>query len=53
MTKVHVLKAMIFPVVTYRCETWTIKKVEHQNINVFEVWYWKRLEKQEDQTSQF
>ena len=34
---------MVFPVVMYRCESWTIKKAEHQRINVFELWYWRRL----------
>ena len=39
-TKVHLVKAMFFPVVMYRCESWTIKKVEHQRIDVFELWCW-------------
>ena len=34
---------MVFPVVTYRCESWTIKKAEHQRIDAFELWYWRRL----------
>ena len=42
-TKVHLVKAMVFPVVTYRCESWTIKKAEHWRINAFELWCWKRL----------
>ena len=42
-TKVHLVKAMVFPVVTYRCETWTIKKVECWRIDAFELWCWKRL----------
>ena len=42
-TKIHVVKAMVFPVVMYRCESWTIKKIEHQRIDVFELWYWRRL----------
>ena len=42
-TKVHIVKAMVFPVVMYRCESWTIKKAERQRINVFELWYWRRL----------
>ena len=42
-TKVHVVKAMVFPVVMYRCESWTIKKVEHQRINAFKLWCWRRL----------
>ena len=41
-TKVHLVKAMFFPVVMYRCESWTIKKVEHQRIDVFELWCWRR-----------
>ena len=42
-TKVHLVKAMIFPVVVYGCESWTIKKAECQRIDAFEVWCWKRL----------
>ena len=42
-TKVHLVKAMIFPVVMYGCESWTIKKAEHQRIDAFELWCWKRL----------
>ena len=42
-TKVHLVKAMIFPVVMYRCESWTIKKAEHRRIVAFELWCWKRL----------
>ena len=42
-TKVHQVKAMVFPVVTYRCESWTIKKAEHWRIDAFEVWCWRRL----------
>ena len=38
-----VLKAMVFPVVMYRCESWTIKKAEHQRIDAFELWCWRRL----------
>ena len=38
-TKIHLVKAMVFPVVVYRCESWTIKKVEHQRIDAFEWWY--------------
>ena len=41
-TKVHLVKAMVFPVVTYGCESWTIKKAEHQRIDVFELWCWRR-----------
>jgi len=42
-TKICLLKAMVFPVVMYGCESWTIKKAEHQRINVFELWCWRRL----------
>ena len=42
-TKVHLVKAMIFPVVMYGCESWTIKKAEHRKIDAFELWCWKRL----------
>ena len=42
-TKVHIVKAMIFPVVMYGCESWTIKKAEHQRIYAFELWCWRRL----------
>ena len=42
-TKVCIVKAMIFPVVMYRCENWTIKKVELRRIDAFEMWYWRRL----------
>ena len=42
-TKVHLVKAVVFPVVMYGCESWTIKKAEHQRINTFELWYWRRL----------
>ena len=42
-TKVHLVKAMVFPVVMYGCESWTIKKAEHQRIDAFEQWYWRRL----------
>ena len=42
-TKVHIIKAMVFPVVMYRCESWTIKKAEHQRIDAFELWCWRRL----------
>ena len=42
-TKVCVVKAMVFPVVTYGCESWTIKKAERQRIDAFELWYWRRL----------
>ena len=42
-TKVHVVKAMVFPAVIYGCESWTIKKVECQRIDAFEQWCWRRL----------
>ena len=42
-TKVHILKAMVFPVVTYSCESWTIKKAERQRIDAFKLWCWSRL----------
>ena len=42
-TNVHLVKAMAFPVVMYRCENWTMKKAEHQRIDAFELWYWRRL----------
>ena len=41
--KVPIVKAMVFPVVMYGCESWTIKKVEHQRIDAFELWCWRRL----------
>ena len=41
--KVHLVKAMVFPVVMYGCESWTIKKAEHQRIGTFELWWWRRL----------
>ena len=41
--KVHLLKVMVFPVVMYRCESWTIKKAEHWRIDAFELWCWRRL----------
>ena len=42
-TKVHLIKAMVFLVVMYGCESWTVKKAEHRRINAFELWYWRRL----------
>ena len=42
-TKVHLVKAMVFPVAMYGCENWTIKKAEHQRIDAFELWCWRRL----------
>ena len=41
--KVHLVKAMVFPIVMYGCESWTVKKAEHQRINAFELWCWRRL----------
>ena len=43
LTKVHIVKAVVFPVVTHSCESWTIKKAECQRIDAFELWYWRRL----------
>ena len=43
LTKVHLGKAMVYPVVMYGCESWTIKKTEHQRIDAFELWCWRRL----------
>ena len=42
-TKVHLVKAMVFPMVMYGCESWTVKKAEHRRINAFELWCWRRL----------
>ena len=42
-TKVHIVKAMVFPVVMYGCESWTIKKAERQRIDAFELWCWRVL----------
>ena len=42
-TKVHLVKAMVFPVITYGCESWTVKKAERRRIDAFELWCWKRL----------
>ena len=42
-TKVHLVKAIVFPVVMYRCESWTVKKAEHQRTDAFELWCWRRL----------
>ena len=41
--KVHLVKAMVFPVVMYGCESWTIKKAEYRRIDPFELWFWRRL----------
>ena len=43
LTKVHLAKAMVFPVVLYGCESWTVKKAEHRRIGAFELWCWRRL----------
>ena len=43
LTKVYLVKAVVFPVVVYRCESWTIKKAEWQRIDAFELWCWRRL----------
>ena len=54
-TKVHLVKAMIFPMVMYGCESWSIRKAEHRRIDAFELWCWRRLLRvpllQEDPTS--
>ena len=42
-TKVHLVKAMVFPLVMYGCENWTVKKAEHQRVDAFELWCWRRL----------
>ena len=42
-TKIHLVQAMVFPVVMYGCESWTLKNAEHQRINAFELWCWRRL----------
>ena len=42
-TKIRLVKAMVFPVVMYECESWTVKKAEHQKIEAFELWHWRRL----------
>ena len=55
-TKVHLVKVMVFPIVMYGCESWTIKKAEYQRIDNFELWCWRRLLRvlglEGDQTSQ-
>ena len=43
LTKVHLVKAMVFPVVMYGCESWIVKKAEHRRIDAFELWCWRRL----------
>ena len=56
ITKVHIVKATVFPVVIYGCESWTIKKAERRKTDAFELWCWRRLLRvlrlQGDQTSQ-
>ena len=56
LTKVHIVKAMVFPVVMYGCESWTIKKAEHRGVDAFDLWCWERflrvLWTAADQTSQ-
>ena len=42
-TKVRLVKPIVFPVVMYGCDSWTIRKTEHQRINAFELWHWRRL----------
>ena len=42
-TKVHLVKAVVSPVVMYGCESWTVKKAEYQRIDAFELWFWRRL----------
>ena len=42
-TKVHLVKAMVFPLVMYGCESWTLKKAEHRRIDAFELWCWRKL----------
>ena len=51
-TKVHLVKAMVFPAVMYGCEIWTIKKAEHRRIDAFELWFWRRLLKSARRSSQ-
>ena len=43
LTKVHLVKAMVFPVITYGCKSWTVKKSEHRGTDAFELWCWRRL----------
>ena len=43
LTKIHLVKAMVFPVIMYGCESWTVKKPEHQRIDAFDLWCWRRL----------
>ena len=43
LTKIHIVKAIVFPVIMYGCESWMIKKTEHQRLDAFELWCWRRL----------
>ena len=43
LTRVHIVKPMVYPVIMYRCESWTTKKVEHRRIDAFKLWCWRRL----------
>ena len=43
LTKVHLVKAMVLPLVTYGCESWTVKEAQHQRIDAFKLWFWRRL----------
>ena len=52
LTKVHIIKAMVFPLVMYGYESWTIKKDEHRRIDAFTLWCWRRLLGLQDQTTQ-
>ena len=52
-TKVHLVKAMVFPVVTYACDSWTIKKIEHQRIDAFQLWCWRRRLLRVPRTAEF
>ena len=52
LTKVHIIKAMVFPVVMHGYENWTIKKAGHQRVNAFKLWYWRKLKQQGDQSTQ-
>ena len=55
-SKVNLVKAMVFPVVIYGCDSWTVKKTEQRRVDVFELWFWRRLHTlglQGDQTSPF
>ena len=45
LTKVHIVKVLVFPVLTYGCESWTVKKAEHQRIDALKLWCWRRLQR--------